>query len=151
MSERTRCCGSGGGREAGAKSLVCCATPVAREPSYALSGLDFITAEFHSTTGPNGLIGRRYRAVDKRSAKAGWARSGSPSRANLSTQGGAEAHQDRYRFPGGAGPIRAGGQALAMMDHPILPRVLDGGHHAVRAAVLRDGAGQRTGAHEVLR
>ena len=42
-------------------------------------------------------------------------------------------------------------QALAMMDHPNIARVLDGGLTPDRPAVLRHGAGQRPAADEVLR
>jgi eukaryotic-like serine/threonine-protein kinase len=34
-------------------------------------------------------------------------------------------------------------QALAMMDHPAIAKVFDGGSHARRAAVLRDGVRAR--------
>ena len=33
-------------------------------------------------------------------------------------------------------------QALAMMDHPNIAKVLDAGHDRHRPAVLRDGTGQ---------
>ena len=42
-------------------------------------------------------------------------------------------------------------QALALMDHPNIARVLDGGLTADRPAVLRHGAGQRPAADPVLR
>ena len=42
-------------------------------------------------------------------------------------------------------------QALAMMDHPNIAKVLDAGHDRERPAVLRDGTGQRHAGHAVLR
>ena len=42
-------------------------------------------------------------------------------------------------------------QALAIMDHPNIAKVLDGGRHAIRPAVLRHGAGQGRADHRVLR
>ena len=42
-------------------------------------------------------------------------------------------------------------QALALMDHPNIARVYDGGTTDGRPAVLRDGAGQRRADHRVLR
>ena len=42
-------------------------------------------------------------------------------------------------------------QALALMDHPNIAKVLDGGTHASGPAVLRDGAGQGRADHRVLR
>ena len=42
-------------------------------------------------------------------------------------------------------------QALAMMDHPNIAKVLDAGTTDTRPAVLRDGAGQRRADHQVLR
>ena len=42
-------------------------------------------------------------------------------------------------------------QALAMMDHPNIAKVLDAGHDRHRPALLRDGAGQRRADHQVLR
>ena len=42
-------------------------------------------------------------------------------------------------------------QALAMMDHPNIARVLDGGSDRFGAALLRDGSGARHADHRVLR
>ena len=42
-------------------------------------------------------------------------------------------------------------QALAMMDHPNIAKVLDAGDDRSRPAVLRDGAGQGRADHDVLR
>ena len=42
-------------------------------------------------------------------------------------------------------------QALAMMDHPNIARVLDAGTTDSRPALLRHGAGQRRADHRVLR
>ena len=42
-------------------------------------------------------------------------------------------------------------QALAMMDHPNIAKVLDGGDHRVGPALLRHGAGPRRAHHRVLR
>ena len=42
-------------------------------------------------------------------------------------------------------------QALALMDHPNIAKVLDAGHDTDRPAVLRDGAGPRRADHRVLR
>ena len=42
-------------------------------------------------------------------------------------------------------------QALALMDHPNIARVLDGGATPERPAVLRHGAGQGRADHQVLR
>ena len=42
-------------------------------------------------------------------------------------------------------------QALAMMDHPNIAKVLDGGTTAVGPALLRHGAGPRPAHHRVLR
>ena len=42
-------------------------------------------------------------------------------------------------------------QALAVMDHPNIARVLDGGLTPNGPAVLRDGAGQGRADHRVLR
>ena len=42
-------------------------------------------------------------------------------------------------------------QALAMMDHPNIARVLDAGHHANRPPVLRHGTGARDQNHRLLR
>ena len=42
-------------------------------------------------------------------------------------------------------------QALAMMDHPNIAKVFDGGATRLRPAVLRDGAGQGRADHRVLR
>ena len=42
-------------------------------------------------------------------------------------------------------------QALALMDHPNIAKVLDAGHDRQRPAVLRDGAGQGRADHQVLR
>ena len=42
-------------------------------------------------------------------------------------------------------------QALALMDHPNIAKVLDGGATAVGPPVLRDGAGQGRADHRVLR
>jgi serine/threonine protein kinase len=39
-------------------------------------------------------------------------------------------------------------QALALMDHPNIAKVLDGGATERRAALLRDGAGQGRADHE---
>ena len=41
-------------------------------------------------------------------------------------------------------------QALALMDHPNIARVLDAGRHRHGASLLRDGAGARHPHHEVL-
>ena len=56
--------------------------------------------------------------------------------------GGAEADQDRDGFAGGAGPVRCRAPALALMDHPHIARVFDGGTGG-RPAILRDVAGAR--------
>jgi serine/threonine protein kinase len=48
-------------------------------------------------------------------------------------------------------PVRAERQALAMMDHPNIAKVLDAGSTGVRLPVLRDGAGQGRADHRVLR
>ena len=42
-------------------------------------------------------------------------------------------------------------QALAIMDHPNIAKVLDGGTTDVGPAVLRDGTGQGRADHRVLR
>ena len=42
-------------------------------------------------------------------------------------------------------------QALALMDHPNIAKVLDGGATADGPAVLRHGAGQGRPDHQVLR
>ena len=42
-------------------------------------------------------------------------------------------------------------QALAMMDHPNIAKVLDGGDHRVGPPLLRHGAGPRHPDHRVLR
>ena len=42
-------------------------------------------------------------------------------------------------------------QALAIMDHPNIARVFDGGATAVGAALLRDGTGQGRAGHRLLR
>jgi serine/threonine protein kinase len=42
-------------------------------------------------------------------------------------------------------------QALAMMDHPNIAKVLDAGDDETGPAVLRDGAGQGRADHRVLR
>ncbi len=42
-------------------------------------------------------------------------------------------------------------QALAMMDHPNIAKVLDAGPNRQRATLLRDGIGQWNFRHEVLR
>ena len=42
-------------------------------------------------------------------------------------------------------------QALALMDHPNIAKVLDAGATTTWSAVLRDGAGERRADHEVLR
>ena len=42
-------------------------------------------------------------------------------------------------------------QALALMDHPNIARVLDAGHHQRRPALFRHGAGQGRADHQVLR
>ena len=42
-------------------------------------------------------------------------------------------------------------QALAIMDHPNIAKVFDGGADRLRPAVLRDGAGQGRADHRVLR
>ena len=42
-------------------------------------------------------------------------------------------------------------QALALMDHPNIARVLDAGSTPAGPAVLRDGAGPRRADHRVLR
>ena len=42
-------------------------------------------------------------------------------------------------------------QALAMMDHPNIAKVLDAGATGVGPALLRDGAGPRRPDHRVLR
>ena len=42
-------------------------------------------------------------------------------------------------------------QALALMDHPNIAKVLDGGHDRRGPAVLRHGAGPRHADHRVLR
>ena len=41
-------------------------------------------------------------------------------------------------------------QALAMMDHPNIAKVLDAGHDRIGPALLRDGAGQGRADHAVL-
>ena len=41
-------------------------------------------------------------------------------------------------------------QALAMMDHPNIARVFDGGRHRGRPSLLRDGTGQGRPDHRVL-
>ncbi len=42
-------------------------------------------------------------------------------------------------------------QALAMMDHPNIARVFDGGDHRERSTLLRDGTGARPAHHGLLR
>ena len=42
-------------------------------------------------------------------------------------------------------------QALAMMDHPNIAKVFDGGDHRLGPALLRHGAGPRPAHHRVLR
>ena len=42
-------------------------------------------------------------------------------------------------------------QALAMMDHPNIAKVLDAGHDRLRPALLRHGAGPRRADHRLLR
>ena len=42
-------------------------------------------------------------------------------------------------------------QALALMDHPNIAKVLDGGRDRDRPALLRDGTGARHAHHRVLR
>ena len=49
-----------------------------------------------------------------------------------------------------SGPVRAERQALALMDHPDIARVYDGGT-TEWPAVLRDGAGERPADHGLLR
>ena len=88
----------------------------------------------------------------KSSARAAWAPSTGPSRSQpvkrqvalKLIKTGMDSRAVLARFD-------AERQALAMMDHPNIARVYDGGDHRRRPAVLRHGAGQRRADHRVLR
>ena len=87
-----------------------------------------------------------------RSAKAAWASSTWPSRrepvrrqvALKVIKPGMDTRQVIARF-------EAERQALALMDHPNIAKVLDAGRHRDRPALLRHGAGPRRPDHRVLR
>ena len=88
----------------------------------------------------------------KKSAKGAWARSGSPSRSEpVKRKVALEADQDRHGFASRAPALRAGTPG-AGDDGP--PQHRQGPRRrpdADRSAVLRDGAGQRPAAEQVLR
>ena len=48
------------------------------------------------------------------------------------------------------GRFEAERQALALMDHPNIAKVLDAGFHSIRPSVLRHGFGPRRPSDEVL-
>ena len=87
-----------------------------------------------------------------RSARAAWASSTWPSRPARSSRKvalkvikpGMDTRQVIARF-------EAERQALALMDHPNIARVLDAGRDGIRPAVLRHGPGQGRADHQVLR
>ena len=73
---------------------------------------------------------RRHRrgatCCSRKLAKGAWAKSGSPSKPSPSNAGRPEADQDRHGFQGRLTRFEQERQALAMMDHPNIARVLDG-------------------------
>ena len=87
-----------------------------------------------------------------RSAKAAWGWSSSPSSTSRSAAAwrlkvikpGMDTRQVIARF-------EAERQALALMDHPHIAKVLDGGTTDGRPALLRHGAGQGHADHRLLR
>ena len=87
----------------------------------------------------------------RRSAKAAWASSTWPCSRSRSAaevalkviKPGMDSKQVVARF-------EAERQALAMMDHPNIARVIDGGHHRIGPSLLRDGVGQGHPDHGLL-
>ena len=110
-----------------------------------------ITADYDTTAQPNVLIAGRY-TLQQKIGEGGmgevWvARQSEPVKRKVALKlikPGMDSRAVLQRF-------EQERQALAMMDHPNIAKVLDAGLTPDRPAVLRDGAGQRSAAQQVLR
>ena len=91
-------------------------------------------------------------SCSRRSAKAAWATSGSPSRPSRSSgRSRSSSSRPAWTRRQVLARFEAERQALALMDHPNIAKVLDGGTTDDGPAVLRHGTGQGRAAHQVLR